>query len=272
LPYPQKINISGRFHDANSAYHSMQMKVEEKLQKNLDWTFAYTLSKSMDNSSLDPTISWGGAAWNGSGVQDIYNLRKNWARSSFDQRQAFSASFLYQLPFGRGQKFLNHGVAGRVAGGWQVNSVVQGRVGQPVEFSAPNKSYSANAIEHPNCTGQSFKGHPALDLARGGITNWWNPGAFSVPDAYTYGNCGRDLGSVPGYQEVDLSAFKSFSFPTPLNENTQFQFRAEAFNAMNRTNFGIPNNNTDPTNGNFGFINGDVNGPRTMTMSLRIIF
>jgi hypothetical protein len=250
----------------------MQLKLEEKLGKNLDWTFAYTLSKSMDNSSLDPTISWGGAAWNGSGVQNIYDLRSNWSRSSFDQRQVFSGSFLYQLPFGPGQKRLNHGVVGRVAGGWQVNSIVQGRVGQPVEFSTSNLSYSNNMIGRPNCTGQSFKGHPALDFAKGGITNWWNISAFSVPDPYTFGSCGRNLGSVPGYQEVDLSAFKNFSFPTPLNENTVFQFRAEAFNAMNRTNFGIPNNNALASNTNFGFINGDVNGPRTMTMSLRIIF
>jgi hypothetical protein len=248
------------------------LKLEEKLDKNLDWTFAYTLSKSMDNSSLDPTISWGGAAWNGSGVQDIYNLRANWARSAFDQRQAFSSSFLYQLPFGPGQKFLNHGAVGRVAGGWQVNSVVQGRDGQPVEFSTSNMSFSNNMIGRPNCTGQSVKGHPALNFAQGGITNWWNIGAFSVPAPYTFGSCGRNLGSVPGYQEVDLSAFKNFSFPTPLNENTVFQFRTEAFNAMNRTNFGIPNNFALPSNTNFGFINGDVNGPRTMTMSLRIIF
>lgn len=272
-PYSQIPGLSGRYHDANSTYNSVQLKLEQKLKKNLDWTFAYTLSKSMDNSSLDPTISWGGAAWNGSGVQDIYNLRANWARSAFDQRQAFSSSFIYELPIGHGQKFLNSGVLGRAVGGWQLNSVLQGRVGQPVEFSTANTSYSNNEIERPNCTGAAFKGHPKL-AAGVGIVNWWNAGAFSAPDPYTFGNCGRDLGSVPGYQEVDLSVFKNTLFPTPLNENTVLQFRVEAYNALNRTNFGAPNNNWLPNNlnPNFGLINSDVNGPRTLTMALKLIF
>jgi hypothetical protein len=272
LPYPQNIAISGRYHDANSLYNSMQLKMEEKINRNLDWTIAYTLSKSMDNSSLDPTTSWGGASYSGSGVQNIYDLRSNWARSAFDQRQAFSSSFIYQLPFGPGQKFLNHGATGRIVGGWQVNSVVFGRDGQPVEFSTSDMSYTDNEIGRPNCTGAAFKGHAKLDFAAGGIVNWWNQGAFTVPAPYQFGNCGRDLSSVPGYQEVDLSVIKNTSFPTPLNENTSFQFRAEAFNAMNRTNFGVPNSTALASNSNFGFINSDVNGPRTMTLSLRIIF
>lgn len=272
VPYPQNISVSGRFHDANSTYNSLQVSVRERLSQNLNWTFAYTLAKSLDDSSLDPTLSWGGAAYNGNGVQNIYNLRDNWARSAFDQRQAFSASFIYKLPFGYGQKYLARGLVGRVVGGWELNSIVQGRTGQPDEFSTTNQSYSGNEIEHPDCTGAGIQGHPTLSFASGGIINWWNPGAFTTPAPYTFGSCGRNLGSMPGYQEVDLSASKDFSFPTPLNRNTVFQFRAEAFNALNRTNFGTPNSDASPTNTNFGFINSDVNGPRTMAITLRMIF
>jgi hypothetical protein len=282
MPYPQYGNVSGRFHDANSSFNSFQLKVEQKAGKNLNWTLAYTLAKSMDLSSLDPTISWGGAQWNGSGVQDIYNLRANWARSAFDQRHKVGASFIYQLPFGPNQKFLNHGVAGRVVGGWQVNSVIQAHTGQPIEFNTSvNASQTNNAILRPNCVaGAGFKNaHPT-------IANWWNWGAFSNPAPNTFGNCGRDLSAVPGYQEVDLSLLKNFSFRTPLNENTALQFRAEAFNALNRTNYALPSA-TVPTNNilsqvppsgttsnlsNFGQINGDVNGPRTMTLALKLIF
>jgi len=278
LPYPQYGNVQGRFHDANSSYHSIQLKVEQKINANLNWTFAYTLAKSLDNSSLDPTISWGGAQWNGSGVQDIYNLRANWARSAFDQRQKVGASFIYQLPFGRNQKFLNHGIAGRVVGGWQVNSVFQAHTGQPIEFSAANwVSHTNNSFQRPNCVaGASIKN------SRPTLQNWWNWNAFTNPAENTFGNCGRNLSSVPGYQEVDLSALKNFSFRTPVNENTVLQFRAEAFNAMNRTNFGLPAatppsvdclTKSDPTTcSNFGQINGDVNGPRSMTLALKLIF
>jgi len=281
LPYPQYGNVWGRFHDANSSFDSFQLKLEQKVHRNLNWTFAYTLAKSMDLSSLDPTISWGGAQWNGSGVQDIYNLRSNWARSAFDQRQKVGASFIYQLPFGPGQKFLNHGIAGRVIGGWQLNSVFQAHTGQPVVFAANNASHTNNQIELPNCAaGASIKNaNPTLQ-------NWWNWSAFSTPDQNTFGTCPRELSSVPGYQEVDLSALKNFSFRTPLNENTSLQLRAETFNTMNRTNFaepatGVPTNSilanppgpgATSSQSNFGQITGDVNGPRTMTVALRLIF
>jgi hypothetical protein len=282
LPYPQYGNVSGRFHNANSSFASFQLKLEQKATRNLNWTLAYTLAKSMDNSSLDPTISWGGAQWNGSGVQDIYNLRANWARSAFDQRQKIAGSFIYQLPFGPNQKFLTHGVVGRTVGGWQVNSVVQAHTGQPQEFNTSvNASQTNNAILRPNCVvGASFKNSHST------IQNWWNWNAFSNPAANSFGNCGRNLSEVPGYQEVDLSVLKNFSFRTPLNENTILQLRAEAFNAMNRTNFGTPSStvptntilSTPPVSGtsstlsNFGQINGDINGPRTMTVALKLIF
>lgn len=282
LPYPQYGNVSGRFHDANSSYASLQLKLEQRATRNLNWTVAYTLGKSMDNSSLDPTISWGGAQWNGSGVQDIYNLRANWARSAFDQRQKISGSFIYQLPFGPNQKFLNHGIVGRTAGGWQVNSIVQAHTGQPIEFNTSvNASQTNNEILRPICNaGAGFKNsHPTLE-------NWWNWNAFSNPAPNSFGNCGRDLSAVPGYQEVDLSALKNFSFRTPLNENTVLQFRAEAFNAMNRANFATPNATvptdnilasppspgTTSTLSGFGQITGDVNGARTMTLALKFIF
>jgi hypothetical protein len=163
-----------------------------------------------------------------------------------------------------------------------VNSIVQAHTGQPIEFNTSvNASQTNNAILRPDCTaGASFKNsHPT-------IQNWWSWSAFSNPAPNSFGNCGRDLSSVPGYQEVDLSALKNFSFRTPLNENTVLQFRAEAFNAMNRTNFGTPNSTvptdsilasppasgtTSPLSG-FGQINGDVNGPRTMTLALKLIF
>jgi len=274
-PYPQYGGVTGRFHDANSSFNSLQLKVEEKLSRNLNWTFGYTLAKSMDNSSLDPTISWGGAAWNGSGVQDIYNLRANWARSSFDQRQKMSMSFQYQLPIGHNQKYLNQGVLGRAIGGWQINAMMQAHSGQSIEFGNPvNLSETNNQIERPNCgAGQSFKNsHPT-------IQNWWNWNAFSenaTPN--TFGSCGRDLSSVPGYQEVDMSAFKNTSFKTPLNENTILQFRMEAFNAMNRVNFGLPNAGvplstcTSSTCSGFGQIGGSVGDPRQITAALKLTF
>lgn len=277
-PYPQyaKDGMTASYHDADSTYHSLQLSLQDKFSQNLNWTLSYTLSKAMDNSSMNPILTWGSSAgFGGNGIQDIYNLRANWGRSAFDQRQALSASFLYQLPIGHGQKFLNKGVVGRAVGGWQVNAIVAASTGTPVDFTMThNWLYGNNAEQRPNCVaGQKFRGSPSQSGTR--IVGWWNPNAFTDPGKYNLGDCPRDLGAGPGFQQVDLSAFKNFSFRTPVNENTILQFRMEAYNAMNRVNFNtpgfnVPNDST--TNPNFGAITSSVGGPRNMTAALKLIF
>lgn len=288
MPYPQYgqtvpgasgYKYPGMFHDGNSLFNSLQLKVEERLNKNLNWTFGYTLAKSMDNSSEDPTISWGGATWGGSGVQDIYNLRANWARSSFDQRQKMSSSLQYQLPIGYGQKFLNKGIVGRAIGGWQLNAMMQAHTGQSIEFTNPvSLSDTGTDIQRPNCVaGQSFRSGVSAEAATHTGVSYWNANAFAADmTPNTFGNCGRDLSSVPGYQEVDMSAFKSISFKTPMNENTLLQFRMEAFNALNSVNFGLPGqtvtNPLSPASSGFGYVTGDVGFPRQITAALKLVF
>ena len=277
-PYPQYANdgMTGSYHDADSTYHGLQVMAQEKLNKNLDWTLAYTLAKSMDNSTMDPTLTWGSCCgFGGNQIQDIYNLRANWGRSAFDQRQAMSASFTYKLPVGYGQKYLNQGVVGRVAGGWQLNTIVQAHTGTPVDFTMNNNwLYGNNGEQRPNCVaGQSFKGSPHQSGAT--IVGWWNPNAFADPGKYNLGSCPRDIAASPGFQEVDLSAFKDFSFKTPVNENTILQFRMEAYNAMNRVNFSRPGYsvaNTGTTSSSFGQITSSVGNPRNMTAALKLIF
>jgi len=156
-----------------------------------------------------------------------------------------------------------------------LNAVVQAHTGTPVDFTMNNNFlYGNNAEQRANCVpGQSFKGSPHQSGTV--IVGWWNPSAFADPGKYNYGDCPRDISSGPGYQEVDLSAFKEFSFKTPVNENTVLQFRVEAYNAMNRVNFstpgfGVPNDGT--TNSNFGTITSSVGNPRNMTAALKLIF
>lgn len=277
-PYPQyaKDGMTGSYHDADSTYHAFQLAVQDKLGRSLNWSLSYTLAKSMDNSSMNPILTWGSfAGFGGNGVQDVYNLRANWGRSAFDQRQSLGATFTYQLPIGYGQKFMNQGVASRVVGGWKVNAVVAASTGAPVDFTMNNNwLYGNNAEQRPNCvSGQGFKGSPRQSGTQ--IVGWWNSNAFADPGKYTLGNCPRDVGSGPGYQQVDLSAFKEFSFKTPVNENTVLQFRVEAYNAMNRVNFNTPGftvANDGTTSPNFGVITSSVNGPRNMTAALKLIF
>lgn len=264
LPYPQFANVKTEFHDAVSEYHAFQIKVEKRYSKGLSWTLAYTLAKSMDNSSLDETTSWGGATFGGSGVQNIYDTRANWALSYFDQRHKLASSFTYELPFGPGRPYLSNGVAGKVVGGWQFNTVLQAHTGTPLEFGMATNNSRANVqIWRPNCIGNPTLDNPTLQ-------RWNNAAAFAAPAPGALGNCGRDLSVGPGFFSTDMSMFKNTRFKTPLNENTNLQFRLEAFNALNRANFGLPNATVGSSQ--FGMVTGTVGNPRLVQLALKLIF
>jgi hypothetical protein len=273
LPYPQFANIMAQYHDANSSYKAFQFKLEKRYSKGLSWTVAYTLAKAMDNSSLDETLAWAGgsAAFSGSGVQDIHNLRANWGPSFYDQRQKIAGDFTYELPIGPGKPLLNHGFASRVIGGWQANVFLQAHTGTPMEFVMSNATdESGGPFQRPNCAGNvnPVSSNPT-------IHQWLNPAVFTVPAIGTFGNCGRDLGHGPKFVETNMSLFKNFTFKTPLNENTTFQLRGEAFNALNHANFALPNTavpTTPGSNNNFGVITGTISHPRMMTVSAHLTF
>ncbi len=278
LPFPMFENIKTEFHDANSSYNAFEFKLEKRYSKGLSWTVAYTLAKSMDNSSLDETTSWGGVNFSGSGVQDIRNLRANWGPSFYDQRHKIAGDFTYELPIGPGKPLLNHGFASRVIGGWQVNTFLQAHTGTPMEFTMDTATdWSHGPFQRPNCVGNP-------DRSDATINHWVNAAAFAVPGAGTFGNCGRDLGHGPRFFETNMSLFKNFTFKTPLNESTTIQLRGEAYNALNHANFGLPNAavpiRPPGTNGpgdlgsnpSFGQIFGAISHPRRMTVALKIMF
>src|SRR5262249_50714091 len=148
---------------------------------------------------------------------------------------SFSAS--YALPFGRGKAFLNSGsgFSEKVVGGWQVNAIATILSGFPFTPQiGANRSGDGDTRnpDRPNVN-TNFTG-PVVQQTQ---TQWFNPNAFSLPQAGTWGNLGRGVYSGPGLGDVDLSVFKN----TKLTERVNLQFRAELFNLFNRTNLGTPN-------------------------------
>ena len=147
-----------------------------------------------------------------------------------------SGNFSYDLPFGRGQSLLANAnaVANALVGGWQLNGILAAQTGFPftplVGFNQSGNG-DTGAPDRPNLA-PGFSG----PLILGTPHRWYNPAAFSLPLAGTYGNAGRDILEGPGLLEFDSSLFKTFR----IRERAGLQFRAEFFSVLDHANFGIP--------------------------------
>jgi hypothetical protein len=157
--------------------------------------------------------------------------------ASFSLNHQFSANFSYQLPFGRGQRFGGgaSGTLNQLIGGWQWNGIITAQGGFPltpmIGFSNSGTG-DTNVTDVPNWN-PDFKGPVVL----GTVDHWFNPDAFSMPIPGTFGNVSRGSIRGPGLVNFDTSLFKKFR----ISERLNLQFRAEAFNLFNHSNFFYPN-------------------------------
>jgi hypothetical protein len=159
----------------------------------------------------------------------------NRGNSTFDVRHNVVLSWTYELPFGKGKKFLGdaHGVTQFMAGGWQINSIDTFQSGTPFTVTMQqNTLNSGSGTQWPNRIGSG-------ETANQTINHWFDPTAFVAPGNFTYGNAGRNILVGPGTEQFDLSVFKNFYFGG--EKAHRVQFRAEAFNAFNRPQFNNPN-------------------------------
>ena len=197
-------------------------------------------------------------------------------RGSSDQdiRQTFSASAIYELPLGKGRRFLSGGgLAQTILGGWELSGIGMARTGMPVNILDSRKASDlpdgVSDNQRPNVV-------PGVSLTPpGGSTPnlWINRAAFSTPTPGTWGNAGRNLVRGPGLWQMDIGLTKQFQ-PT---ERIALRFRGEVFNLFNRAQYGNPIGNiSDP---NFGRITSLVNSgatgtgtPRQIQFSVRVSF
>jgi len=235
--------------EGSSAYHGLQTKVEKQFGGGLNFLATYTWSKTLSDAGdlLNGGSLRGYRAPNvpGVGIQHDYGL------ASFDIRNVFHLSGGYQLPFGKGKKFMSSatGAADKLVGGWSVQWITTLEGGQPITLGCPNGTTTGT-----NCYDLVVSGQPfdlGLHTDANGKLSWLgNPKAFTQPPACTQTlttsplvNCGVSaLGGGPaqvpgpGFHRLDFSVFKDI----PLNERMRFQFRTEIFNVTNHPNFNAP--------------------------------
>ena len=218
-----------------SSYHALNVSLTKRASHGLAFKANYSYAKVMDlNSSL---FQVAGGENEPSDVFSPYNLSLNRGPAAFSLHHTFGANFSYQLPFGSGQRLGGSasGLMDKLIGGWQWNGIVTAQGGFPltpqIGFNASGTG-DLNVTDVPNWN-PNFTGPVTL----GQKDRWFDPHAFVMPTAGTFGNVSRGALRGPGLVDVDTSFFKRIK----ISERLTMQFRAEAFNLFNKANYAYPN-------------------------------
>ena len=304
-PLPQYWNITSNCCLENlgqSTYNALQTTLERRFRNGLNLLASYTYSKTLTDADTSfPTET--GFNSNVFGAQNPYNLKGEKAVSYQDIPHTFVVSYLYELPMGRGKKYLNHGPASKVTGGWQISGIQRYQAGSPAvinEYATANP-YSTGNYRYSLIPGQSvFGSHPvqwtpALNatwnsgcFATNGIFQPNNPGgpspvncgAFMDPSAaslsagggYVFGNLPTAVSwwRSPGFKDEDFSLIKR----TEVHEGQAILLKFDAQNVFNRHTFGGIDGN--PGDQFFGVPGGGshsvLNSPRTIQATIRYEF
>jgi hypothetical protein len=236
-----------------SNYNGLSTKLQKRFSAGLSLLTSYTWAHNLDIYSTER----GGTA---GGPQNPLNWRPDYATSTADVKHAFLLSGVYELPFGKGKRYLNKGAASYILGNWEWSNILGLYGGQPVAVTLgfDNASLGATGGQRPNLVA-----NPVLsDRTR---LRWFNTAAFARPDQFTFGNAGRNLLRGPALKNYDTAIMKNFV----LHELKTLQFRAEMFNALNIVNFGQPTANFSSQD--FGVIL-SARASRSIQMSLKFSF
>ena len=272
-PFPQYSGIQNNYPAfGNSTYHSLQLMGRKTAPHGLSFIAAYTYSKTLTDT--DSALFASGSQI----IQDFYNRRSEKAIASFDFPHVFKFTWIYELPFGRGRKWLtNGGALDRLVSGWQFTAIQNYSSGDPLVIFDDGISAGIpfNGLRADIVPGAAQKlSSSGLDVANG--TPYLNPAAFSDPPlspanafALRPGNSPGFLPHTrgPGHSSENFGIIKN----TRLTERTSLQFRADMFNVFNRTGRGDPD--TDLADGGcFGLIFEPAHDPRVIQLALRFNF
>ena len=279
LPFPQYQSINTWEYlenEGQNSYNSLQAQLQRRFRNGLNLLASYTFAKTLsDADALLPTF---GTYAGGGGIQDPHNLKGEKSVGLQDLPNAFVVSYMYELPVGKGHRFLNQGgLTDKLVGGFHVGGVQRYQSGQPLVIGcASGIPGMSTCIRYDQVSGQSL----ASTAKQGGHFNpfssvqanqlYLNINAFQDPNTvanganvggtapYVFGNLPRQVGAVrtADYYEEDLTAGKEI----PIYERLKFDLRAEFNNAFNRHVFGAPN--SSPSSPGFGTVTGLDDQPR----------
>jgi hypothetical protein len=256
-PFPQFSGISAEARGGHSTYHSLTAKLEKRYSMGLTFQGSYVLSKILTDADTTDLV-------------DQYNRRLEKAIASFDQTHSVKLSYVYEVPFGHGKKWLTRGLASQVLGGWRLAGIQMYMSGTPMNLGTTISFPIFNTSNRPAVA--SYDGWRAPikgDKFDPNVDSYFQPVSFfGVQPTDRFGDMPRrnpKLRSFPGYNE-NLSLAKTFNIREPM----RLDLRVEAFNMLNRTLFGALSNATTLQNPNFGLWRSQANDPRRMQVALKL--
>ena len=228
-PYPAYASISSWEPIGISTYHALQLSAEKRMGSGLSLSAGYTFGRALDEGGGGNSAS----AESRNNVQNPRNVRAEYGLADFNYSQRFTASVIYDLPVGRGRRFLGsaNAVANAIAGGWELTSIVTAQSGPPGTLTMATSTSNTGTTQYPNrvCDGN-------LPSSQRNIHHWFDTNCFTAPPIYTFGNAGRNIMIAPGLETWDLGAHKDFR----ITEKFGLTYRAEFFNVLNKANFAYP--------------------------------
>ena len=228
-PFPQFTNVSIVSPTlATSNYYAGMVRFEKRFSHGLNIVSSFTHSKFLDNSFEAGTTE--GA--NNGPYSNYYNRRADYGYSANDIPNRFAFSSVYELPVGAGKPWLSQGPAGKIVGGWSISNVTTVQSGPPI--TVVTQTNSTNSFSAGSLRPDVLR-NPALSNPT--VHEWFDVTAFAQPATYQFGDEGVGILRAPGLFTMDFSLQRRFK----IGERMNFQFRGEFFNALNRTNFGLPN-------------------------------
>jgi outer membrane receptor protein involved in Fe transport len=252
---PGLADVTWAVSDGTSDYHAFQFSAEKRLTHGFGGLLSYTWGHSIDTVGQ----SFGGGA-DGPLPQDPRNRLADRGNSPFDIRHRLTIAWTYQLPFGKGRRWLNgDGLAAYLLGGWQINGINTFQTGLPFTPTLNAATVNTGTGSRPNRVGEGTLANPTVD-------RWFDTAALATPAQFTYGDSGRNILYGPGRVNFDFSLFKEFR----VKEGVGVQFRAEAFNLFNTPQFDLPNAAIGA--GNAGTITAIVGTPRQIQFGAKIVF
>lgn len=243
---------------ANANFQSLQIRAEKRLTRGLSFLASYMWSKSISDGR-GTAVDGGTAPVTPQNPQDLRS-EKSLADENIPQR--FVVSEVYELPFGRGKRFMAnvHPLIDGFLGGWTVAGITTLESGNPVNLTVRGNPSNTGDPNRPNV---AHDWH--LPAGQQSLQRWFDTSAFEINAPYTFGDAGRNLLTSPSSSNFDLAVYKTFR----VTETKRLQFRAEAFNAFNTPNFGDPN--AQVGNVKFGVISG-ASRPRNLQFGLKFLF
>lgn len=224
--YPGLGNFTITNNEAYANYNALQLRAEQRYSNGLYYLLTFTWAKSLDNSSSS-------SGDNNSVTNDPFNLAGDYGPSSFDHRLAFTASYGYELPFGRKRRFLNNNrPLDWIVGGWQLGGIITARTGEHLTVGISTCPANTGSGCRTDLVGDPNSGDGIHTEKK-----WFNTSVFRPPAQGQFGNEGRNIIIGPGLFDWDFSAHKSFA----VREGIRIELRGEIFNITNAVNYANPN-------------------------------